>query len=207
MSIQVQKLETVSSSASKDLQSVQTDMALNYNLKPGNVVWLYQNVWDEQIIESRIISPAIQESVKAATAQFTAEELISKRPEVNRTMFELLVSKLDDLGIDVVAVNIVDFKFSEAFDTAIEAKVRAEQEALTERNKLEQIKFQAQQKIETAKWEAESILVKAQAEAEANQVLAESLTEQLVRYKGLDERDGALPRVTSEAWILLQWDF
>lgn len=207
MSIQVQKLETISSSASKDLQSVQTDMALNYNLKPGNVVWMYQNVGDEKIIATKIIDPAIQESVKAATAQFTAEELISKRPEVNKVMFDLLVSKLDTLWVKVVAVNIVDFKFSEAFDVAIEAKVRAEQEALTEENKLEQIKFQAQQRVETAKWEAESILLKAQAEAEANEVVARSLTEQLVKYKGLEQRDGILPKVTSDAGLLLQGEF
>ena len=85
----------------------------------------------------------------------------------------------------VVAVNIVNFQFSEAFDIAIEAKVRAEQEALTEENKLEQIKFQAQQRVETARGEAESILLRANAEAEANGIIASSLTEQLVKYEGI----------------------
>ncbi len=207
MSIQVQKLETISSSASKDLQSVQTDMALNYNLKPGNIVTMFQNVGDEKVIASKIIDPAIQESVKAATAQFTAEELISKRPEVNKVMFDLLVNKLDALWVKVVAVNIVNFEFSEAFDVAIEAKVRAEQEALTEQNKLEQIKFQAQQRVETARGEAESILLKATAEAEANGIVAASLTEQLVKYEGLQQRDGVLPKVTSDAGLLLQGEF
>lgn len=207
MNVKVQKLETISSSASRDLQSVQTDIALNYNLKPWNVVTLYQNIWDEEVIKSKIIDPAIQESVKAATAQFTAEQLISKRPEVNTVMHDLLVSKLSDLWINVVAVNIVNFQFSQAFDTAIEAKVRAEQEALTEQNKLEQIKFQAQQKVETAKWEAESILLKAKAEAEANGIVAKSLTEQLVKYKGLEQWNGILPKVTSEAGVILQGEF
>lgn len=207
VSVQVQKIETVSSSASKDLQSVQTNIALNYNLKPGNVVTLYQSIGDESIIESKIIQPAIQESVKAATAQFTAEQLISKRPEVNVVMTDLLTSKLDTIGIQVVAVNIINFQFSDAFDTAIEAKVRAEQEALTEKNKLEQIKFQAQQKIETAKGEAESVLLKAKAEAEANKIIAESLTDSLVKYKGLEQRNGTLPKVTSDAGLLLQGEF
>lgn len=207
MSIQVQKLETISSSASKDLQSVQTDMALNYNLKPGNIVTMFQNVGDEKVIASKIIDPAIQESVKAATAQFTAEELISKRPDVNKVMFDLLVNKLDALWVKVVAVNIVNFQFSEAFDVAIEAKVRAEQEALTEENKLEQIKFQAQQRVETARGEAESILLKAKADAEANIIVAESLTEQLVKYRGIEQRNGILPTVTSDAGLLLQGEF
>jgi regulator of protease activity HflC (stomatin/prohibitin superfamily) len=55
------------------------------------------------------------------------------------------------MGVDVVAVNIVNFEFSAAFNLAIEDKVKAEQEAFTEQNRLEKIKFQAQQKIETAK--------------------------------------------------------
>lgn len=117
------------------------------------------------------------------------------------------MKKLDELGINVVAVNIVDFKFSQAFDLAIEEKVKAEQEAFTEQNRLEKIKFQAQQKVETAKGEAESVLLKAKAEAEANIIIAESLTDSLVKYKGIEQRDGVLPTVTSDAGLLLQGEF
>jgi regulator of protease activity HflC (stomatin/prohibitin superfamily) len=86
LTVKVQKLEATSNSASKDLQVVQTSIALNYSLKPGNIVRLYQTVGDEEIIKSKIIEPAIQESVKASTALFTAEQLISKRAEVNEAI-------------------------------------------------------------------------------------------------------------------------
>ena len=104
-------------------------------------------------------------------------------------------------------VNIINFQFSPAFDVAIEDKVKAEQEAFTEQNRLEKVKFQAQQKVEQAKGEAESTLLKAEAEAEANIVVAKSLTEQLVKYKGLEKWDGVLPKVTSEAGVILQGEF
>ena len=127
-------------------------MALNFNLNPTRVVSLYQDIGkNEEIIQFKIISPAIQESVKAATAKFTAEELISKRSDVNAEIFSILTEKLDPLGVLVVAVNIVNFEFSESFDKAIEEKVKAEQEAFTEQNRLEKIKFEAQQKVETAR--------------------------------------------------------
>ena len=207
ISIQVQKIERSATSASKDLQTVETTVALNYNLKPWNVVTLYQNIWDEAIIAAKIIEPAIQEAVKASTALFTAEQLISKRAEVNLAITEWLKNKLDALGINVVVVNIVNFQFSAAFDTAIEEKVKAEQEAFTEKNRLEKVKFQAQQKVEQARGDAESTLLKAQAEAEANTIISQSLTEQLVRYKGLEKRNWTLPKVTSEAWVILQGEF
>lgn len=207
ISIQVQKIESSATSASKDLQTVQTDVALNYNLKPGNVVTMFQNIGDEAVIAAKIIDPAIQESVKAATALFTAEQLISKRAEVNLAITDGLKNKLDVLGINVVVVNIVNFEFSQAFDVAIEEKVKAEQEAFTEQNRLEKVKFQAQQKVEQARGEAESTLLKAKAEAEANTILSQSLTEQLVKYKGLEKWNGTLPKVTSEAGVILQWEF
>lgn len=207
ISIQVQKIERIATSASKDLQTVQTDVALNYNLKPWNVVTMYQNIGDEAIIAAKIIEPAIQESVKASTALFTAEELISKRSEVNLAITEWLEKKLDTLWINVVVVNIVNFQFSQAFDVAIEEKVKAEQEAFTEQNRLEKVKFQAQQKVEQARGEAESTLLKAKAEAEANTILSQSLTEQLVKYKWLEKWNGTLPKVTSEAGVILQGEF
>lgn len=168
---------------------------------------MFQNIGDEAIIAAKIIDPAIQESVKAATALFTAEQLISKRAEVNLAITDGLKKKLDTLGINVVVVNIVNFEFSQAFDVAIEEKVKAEQEAFTEQNRLEKVKFQAQQKVEQARGEAESTLLKAKAEAEANTILSLSLTEQLVKYKGLEKWDGVLPNVTSEAGVILQGEF
>ena len=59
--------------------------------------------------------------------------------------------------------SIVNFNFSESFNTAIEAKVTAEQNALAAKNKLEQSKYEADQRIATAKGEAEAIKIQAQA--------------------------------------------
>jgi regulator of protease activity HflC (stomatin/prohibitin superfamily) len=60
-------------------------------------------------------------------------------------------------------MSIVNFDFSESFNTAIEAKVTAEQNALAARNKLEQVKFEADQRIAQAQGEAEAIKIQASA--------------------------------------------
>jgi regulator of protease activity HflC (stomatin/prohibitin superfamily) len=120
-------------------------------------------VGNNEDIKRVLIDPAIQESVKAATAKYTAEELITKRTLVREDIMTNLKNKLSIDNIDIIALNITNFKFSDTFDIAIENKVKAEQDALTQKNKLEQIKYEAQQTIESAKAQAESIRIQAQA--------------------------------------------
>lgn len=99
MNVQTQKIEKTAESASKDLQIVNSTIALNYNFDPARIIDLYQGIGDQYTIELRIIEPAIQESVKASTAKFTAEELITKRQEVAMTMEEVMKAKLEKYGI------------------------------------------------------------------------------------------------------------
>lgn len=161
MNVQTQKNETGVNAASKDLQSVTATIAVNYNLDPSKVGDLYKKTGKD--FEERIIAPAIQEAVKASTAQFTAEELITQRQSVKDKIKGILVERLTRDYIVVEDVAIVDFNFSSSFNQAIEAKVTAEQNALAQKNKLEQVKYEAQQQIETAKAQAEAIKIQASA--------------------------------------------
>lgn len=152
------------------------------------------------MIETKLIEPAIQESVKASTAKFTAEELITKRQQVSMEMMNVLKQKLQANGILVLDINIVDYQFSAEFNKAIENKVRAEQEALAEKNVLEKIKYEAQQRIEKARGEAEATKLRAQAESEAIRIKTQAIQMQggndYVRLQWIDKWDGKLP-VTS----------
>ena len=159
--VQTQKDEVQVTAASKDLQDVTATIAVNYQIDSKSVGSLHQKIGREYA--SRIISPAIQEAVKAATAKYTAEELITKRVEVKDIMKSTLIERLAKDFIIVEEVSIVNFAFSGSFNQAIEAKVTAEQNALASKNKLEQVKYEAQQAIEKAKAEAEAIKIQASA--------------------------------------------
>lgn len=161
MDVQTQKEEIDVSAASKDLQTVTARIAINFHPDPAKVGELYVNVGTSY--QDRIIAPSIQEAVKAATAKYTAEELITKRELVKGDAQALLVARLAPSNIIIENLSIVNFDFSASFNAAIESKVTAEQEALKAKNNLEQVKFEAQQQIETAKAEAESIKIQAQA--------------------------------------------
>ena len=161
MDVRTKKIETDADSASRDLQSVNTTVAVNYHVNPLEVNRLFQEVGEDY--EFSIISPAIQESVKAATAKFTAEELIAKRAEVNEIIRTNIEKRLSGNHIIIDDLSIVNFSFSEEFNAAIESKQTAEQDALRAANDLKRIELEAQQTIVQAKAEAESIRIQAEA--------------------------------------------
>jgi regulator of protease activity HflC (stomatin/prohibitin superfamily) len=80
MDVSTLKEEVVATAASKDLQNVQAKVAVNYNLQADKVGEIYKTLQDGAV--DRVIAPSIQESVKSATAKYTAEELITKREAV-----------------------------------------------------------------------------------------------------------------------------
>ncbi|MBI3940906.1 MAG: prohibitin family protein [Acidobacteria bacterium] len=184
--IKLQKEQVPATAASKDLQTVSSDVALNFHINPEKVALIYQEVGLD--FKARIIDPTLQESVKAITAKFTAEELITKREIVKEEIRNLLRDTLASNGIIVDEFNIVSFNFSESFNDAIEAKVTAEQQALAVKNKLEQIKFEAEQKIAEARGKAEAIKVESEA-LRSNPAILE--------LRALEKWNGILPQVTS----------
>jgi len=180
--VRTKKDQVEAGAASKDLQLVETTIALNYHPDPAFIDKLYQEVGTEY--ESRVISPAIQESVKAATASYTAEELITKRSLVKEDTKQHLAERLSSYYIIIDDFSIVDFSFSPEFDAAIEAKQTAVQQALKAENDLRRIEIEAQQKIETAKAEAESIRIQAEALKQ---------NADLIQLKAVERWNGILP--------------
>ncbi|TMV52686.1 prohibitin family protein [Paenibacillus mesophilus] len=191
--VRVQKAESNQVSASRDLQTVTTTLAVNYHLDGATINNLYQNVGMEY--RARIVDPAIGESLKAVTAQYTAEDLISKRSEVSAKVKEVLAAKLSLYNMILDDINITEFKFSEEFDRAIEQKQIAEQQALKSKLDLERIKIEKEQEI-----------TRAQAQAEALRLQKQEVTQELIslrqieaQLKAIEKWDGKLPNVTGGA--------
>lgn len=183
--VRASKSEIEVGAASKDLQDVRTTVAVTRRIDPSYLAEVYQTVgYGDGVFTDKIVNPAVQESVKAATAQFTAEELVTKRQAVKERIQATLAERLAKYHSVLDDVSIVNFSFSDSFNAAIEAKVTAEQNALAAKNKLEQVKFEAQQKIETAKADAESIRIQAQALAQ---------NQELVKLKAVEKWNGVLP--------------
>jgi len=204
MNVQIQKTESVESTATKDLQEVSTTVAVNYRLDPLYVNEIYKELRQDYV--NRVIKPNIEESLKATTAMFRAEELITKRSVVKQTFDSILEERLSKFHIQVVAVSLTDFQFSESFSAAIEAKVTAEQQALVAKNELERIRYEAQQQIiqaeaeknatiRRAEGEAVSKIIAANATARTIEIITAQLTDEYLEYLLVEKWDGRLPLV------------
>lgn len=206
--VQTMKFEDDADAASSDIQDVKAKIAINYHLDPTKVLEIYSTL--NVFWEDRVIRPNLQEVVKANTALYTAQELITQRPKVQAGITATYVERLKTYGVIVEAINIVDFRFSEAYTKAIENKVVAEQEALRETNVLERIRVQALQRVTEAKGIALSDIerangtaiakvLQAQADARTLELLNEQLAkgQVVLQFRAIDKWDGKMPFVMS----------
>ena len=190
MDVKIHKVVTDAASASSDLQDVAMSVALNYHIIPDKANIVYQSIGVE--FKERIIDPAIQEVMKAVSARYSAEELITKRPAVSAEMQEALKARLLVSNIAVDAFSIVSFNFSKIFTDAIEAKQTAEQNALKAKRDLDRIKVEAEQTVTAATAEAEALRLQ---KMNISPDLIE-LRRIEANLKAIEKWNGILPEVT-----------
>lgn len=167
--IKVQKETVRSTAASKDLQDVSSQIVLNYTIDKGSVSKIHQTIGVAYV--DKIVNPAINEVFKAASAKYTAAELITERNKVKNEAQTTLSDRLKPYGITIEELSITDFKFSDNFSRAIEEKQVAQQNA------------------ERAKFNLEA----ARTDAEAQRVQSETLSTNYLRKIAIDKWDGKLP--------------
>jgi regulator of protease activity HflC (stomatin/prohibitin superfamily) len=203
ISTRVQRMEASATASSKDLQVVSTKIVLNYRLDPSEIVETFREIGTRLAVEHTIIDPALQESLKQATAQYTAEELITKRQQVKETLTESIRGTLLKSHVLVTELSITDFQFDAQYQQAVESKQVAEQRALTATNDLARIKVEAQQAEAKAVGEAKAMLAKAEAEAKAQELLRKTISAEIVYLRAVEKWDGKQPAVVGEGGAIL----
>ncbi|WP_026089983.1 prohibitin family protein [Candidatus Nitrosopumilus koreensis] len=200
VNIEVRTLKYASDarSASRDLQTVETTVTVNYHPDKERVHTLYKNLGLDY--ENRVIQPAIEETVKQVTAKYNAEELITKRPLVKQDIEAAITERLNQFNVVTDVISITDFEFSPLFAQAIESKVEAEQNALRAENDLRRIEVEARQREANAIGLANANIAEAKGEAEAIAIINKALSENPNYLEWLKTQawDGKLPLVVGE---------
>ncbi|WP_333175775.1 prohibitin family protein [Microcoleus sp. S13_B4] len=184
LSVRVQKTDLQADAASKDLQKITTDLAVNWNVDPAHVNQVFQQIGDEEQIVTSILSPAISEVLKAATSKKTAEEIITKRTELKTEIDNTLKKRLEPYGVIVRDVSLINFGFSPEFSKAIEAKQIAEQEAK-----------QAEFTVQKATQDAQAEINRAKGKAEAQRLQRQTLTAEILQQQAIEKWNGQFPTV------------
>ncbi len=191
------KLEVDTEAFSKDLQTVETTLAINYRVDTSKSYSIYKNIGAQY--ENVLVVPAVNEVLKAITAQYTAEESVTNRSLISDGLIAGLNDKLNSIGLFVTDVNIINFDFSEAFITAIEEKQVAQQQLL-------KAETEKQTAITNAEAEAETTRIKAEAEAEANNKIKASLNDDIIRSKFYEKWNGELPQAMGSDSLITSID-
>ena len=193
MEVRTQKFQAEASAASNDLQEVQTVIAVNYRIDPTEANKIYQTLGVNY--GDRVISPTIQESVKASVAKFNAEDLITKRETAKSVIANAIRSTLAANDIQTQNVFITDFKFSDAFASQIEQKVVAFQKYLTELNNLRSVSVVANQSVAQAEGQARATAAKATGESQAIKIITSQLREspEYLQWQAISKWNGQMP--------------
>ena len=231
ISNKIQVYEADASAVSKDLQTVNSKIAVNFRVRNDASASIYKNIGPDY--QTVILMPAVQESMKAVSAKYTAEQLITERNKVGNEIKDQLEAKvaelLETIQKDMLEtarahrdshtytaknwdefVDTVNFDFSMEFNNAIEAKQVAEQNLLKTKTEQQQAivvaEAEAKKKVIAAEADAKAIQTKADAQAKANKELAQSLNDKLINYQAIEKWDGILPKVASSANPLVSLD-
>ncbi len=196
--VRTMKFVKSTSSASKDLQTVSTEVTVNYRPSPNSVNHLYKEIGLDY--ENRVIQPAVEDVVKQVTAQYNAAELITKRPQVKADIESEITTRLNVYNIITDVISITDFQFSVLFAQAIESKVEAEQKAQKAENDLIRIEVEARQLEAQAEGLAAANIAEARGEAEAIAIINQALSTNPNYLEWLKTQawDGKLPLVVGE---------
>lgn len=201
-----QKITFKASAFSSDIQEVDVSGSVIFSIGKTTALHLYRNVGVNYT--SVVVTPQINEDVKSVISQYTAEGLIGSRATLSGQIMDMLQADLSAYGLNIVSVAIENIDFTDAFESAVEAKqvaTQTKQRAQTEQDQKtmearqaaerERIAAQAAADVAKAKADAEAyaIRVNAEAKAEANRKIAESLTADLIRYTHISLWDGKLP--------------
>ena len=201
-----QKTAFTTMAFSSDIQQVDVQGSINYNINKQTAMNLFKDVGVGYY--NTLVNPRMQENLKAVFSKYTAEELISSRDKLSVEIREALSNEMNSYGINIISVSIENIDFTDAFTEAVEAKQVAQQSKLKAEIEQAQQTHEAQQQAERQKIAAEAeanvqkieadaaayaIRTKAEAEAEANRLVAESLTNELLQYTEINQWDGKLP--------------
>jgi prohibitin 2 len=178
--------------ASKELQTVRLTGVMNYHIDGQYASDLFQRVGTD--FAAKIIDPAFNDFIKTVVPDYSVNDILAKRDEIRSLAKQQLAANLAQYHIVVDDIYIANIAFSDSFQQAIEAKQVAQQQVQTEQQILAQKQIQAQQAVAAAKGQADANVTLAQGQAtatvslaegqaKANDLLAKSLTDQILEYQ------------------------
>jgi regulator of protease activity HflC (stomatin/prohibitin superfamily) len=180
--MRMQKLNIENLEASdKEGQLVYADIVINFKIKDNNSARriLLEIGKPSDYVDIMALKEKTTQGFKQTTVGYEAMEILKKRQEVSDKARDNIFNRLPTDLLDVESINIVDIRFTKAFDDAIERKKVAEQSALASENEVKVAEAEAKKSIAQAEGEKKVTILNAEAQAEQKLVIAKAEAESL----------------------------
>jgi len=152
---------------------ISVDVSAWYKPEYAKVGLLHSKIGKDYL--RRIIIPSLRASARSVIGRYTPEQIYStKRDVIQEEIFEEAKNILQNKYVDLTQILIRSIILPPTIKSAIESKLKQEQESL-------EYEF----KLEKAEKEAERQRIDAMGKAKANQILSASLTDKILREKGI----------------------
>jgi prohibitin 1 len=159
---------------SKNGLNISVELSYRFHPLADKIGYLHDEIGKDYI--SRIIKPEIRSATREVIGQYLPEELYStKREAIQDEIFTKTKSAVAENHLDLDAVLIRSVQLPDKLKAAIEQKLEEEQLA-----------FQYEFKLDRERKEAERKIIEAQAKADANRILNQSLTDKILKDKGIE---------------------
>lgn len=168
-----EKLEQLEALSSNGL-TIKMDVSVLWRPQKENLPELH-TTWGEGYY-TKLVQPELRSAVREVVGRFTPEELYSsKRSELQEDIFNRMVAKVSPQYVDITAVLIRDVSLPNEIKSAIENKLKEEQEAERYEFTLRKEELEAQRKK-----------IEADGEAEYQRIITASLSSSFLRFKGIE---------------------
>ena len=188
----VQNVSIETAAYSSDAQTMNIQMNLQYQILSDKVLEIANQYGSLDALNVRIQAIAI-EKTKATLSSHKAMDIIANRAAMSPAVEEEVRKAVgEEYYVNIVSVVLTNIDFSDAFETAVEEKMIAEQQQLKS-------EYENQTKVAKAEAEAKAKIVEAEAEAKANELLEKTLTDKILQEMYINKWNGELPQVVAGA--------
>ena len=171
--VRQQSLDQKMSVLSSNGLQIKLDATVWFYPEYKNLAKLHQEKGENYI--QRLILPAIRSATRAVVGRYDPEQLYaSKRETIQNEILAETRNILEDQFIDVKRILVRDIEIPQKIKEAIERKLNQEQQSL-------EYEF----KLTKATKEAKRQKIEAEGKARANEILNQSLTENILTEKGI----------------------
>jgi len=159
---------------SKNGLNISVELSYRYSPMPDKIGYLHDEIGTEYV--KRILMPEIRSATREVIGQYLPEELYStKREAIQDEIFQQTADGIGPKHLIIDAVLIRSVKLPAKLEEAIEQKLKEEQ-----------LSLQYEYKLDRERQEAERRIIEAQAKADANRILNASLTDKILKDKGIE---------------------